>query len=329
MLIGAMLAAFTGHTREARELAAAAERVTYEGAGFVGAANYESSVAIMRASITADGPESALADARRAAEHEPFDSPYRPLLAAVMGAFIYSTAVHDADAVPLLLEGSRVATGPPEIAAYALANLGLMHAWRNEGDAALSYARQAIRKIDETNVGGLLIYGLPYAIAARFSLERDGVAQSRELMRNAEQAERAASNGAPFDSMVLRTTMAETYVAMEELGLARTYAERALSCLATMKEVGLVATRLDSVIRQINSADPNSNGQFQQEGPLLSPREVQILGLLATDETLEGIGRRLFVSRNTVKTHTSRIYRKLSVSGRRQAVAEAQRLTLI
>ncbi|MDJ0792541.1 MAG: hypothetical protein QNJ71_11655, partial [Acidimicrobiia bacterium] len=212
MLAGAMLAAFSNHPHEARELAARAQAASSRSEGFAGAATYDSSVAIMRASMAADGPVAALADARHAAEIEPLESPYRPLLAAMVGTFVYSTAVHDAEAYPLLLEGSRAATGPPETAAYALANLALMHAWRNDADAALSYARQAIQRIDETNVGGLLVYGPPYAIAARFSVTREGLAACNLLMRSAEQAERTASNAAPFDSMVLRTTMAEAYV---------------------------------------------------------------------------------------------------------------------
>ena len=329
MLAGAMLAAFAGHVREARDFTAWAEAIPPGSKGLPGAASFESSVAFVRAVIAAGGPVSALADARRAAEIEPVHSPYRPLLAAMIGTFIYSTTLKNADSYPLLMEGSRALTGPPEVAAYALANLALLHAWRNLEDAALSHALDAIQRIDETNVGGLLTFGLPYAIAARLTLPRDGEAECRRLLKHAEQAERTASDAAPFDSMVLRTTMAEAFVAMDEFGLARTYAERALGNLAVMTEGGLVATRLDKVIRTINKTDPDPDGHSGPTGSLLSPREVQILSLLTTDDTLEGIGRRLYVSRNTVKTHTTRIYRKLGVSDRNQAVAAARSLGLL
>jgi LuxR family maltose regulon positive regulatory protein len=327
-LSAAMISAFAGHSRDARAFAAIAEAASPEAEGFVGAQSYESSVAIMRAGIAADGPLSALADARRAAEVEPLGSPYRPLLAAMIGTFIYSTAVQDADAYPLLLEGAKAATGPPETAAYALANLALMHSWRNDEEPALNYAHQAIQRIDETRVGGFMVYGLPYAIAAKCSVESAGLAECRRLLRRAEQAERGASNAAPFDSMVLRTTMAEACLAMEDFGLAKTYAERTLGNLAVMSEGGLVANRLDHVIRMINRTEPHVE-QADRPGPLLSPREVQVLSLFTTDETLAGIGRRLFISRNTVKTHATRIYRKLGVSDRQRAVAAARRLGLL
>ena len=329
LLAGAMIAAFAGYASEAKDFAARAERIAYVGEGLAGAATYESSVAFMRSAIAADGPVRALADAQRALEIEPIDSPYRPMIAAMTGTFIYSTALNDAEAYPLLLEGSKAATGPPEAAAYAVANLALLHAWRNDRDPALGYAEQAMQMIDEANVGGLVVYGLPFAIAALLHSPQGGSAERQDMMSGAERAERTASNAAPFDSMVLRTTMAEAYLAMGEPGLARAVAERALSNLAAMREGGLVAGRLDAVIRRINAADPDPRGHTEPVRSLLSPREVQILSLLTTEETLAGIGRRLFVSRNTVKTHTSRIYRKLGVSDRRQAVAEARRLNLI
>ena len=52
----------------------------------------------------------------------------------------------------------------------------------------------------------------------------------------------------------------------------------------------------------------------------LRDAERRILRLLATDLTLRDIGRELYVSLNTVKTHTRAIYRKLDVSSRSEAV---------
>ena len=53
----------------------------------------------------------------------------------------------------------------------------------------------------------------------------------------------------------------------------------------------------------------------------LSDRELGVLRLLATDLTQREIGRQLYLSLNTVKSHTRSIFRKLGVSGREQAVA--------
>ena len=56
----------------------------------------------------------------------------------------------------------------------------------------------------------------------------------------------------------------------------------------------------------------------------LSQRERQVLRLL--DSTLTGpeIARELFISRNTLRTHTKHIYTKLGVNSRPDAVGRAK-----
>jgi LuxR family maltose regulon positive regulatory protein len=46
-------------------------------------------------------------------------------------------------------------------------------------------------------------------------------------------------------------------------------------------------------------------------------------------ERLLAIGRELYLSPNTIKTHTRALYRKLGVSDRRDAVARARELGII
>ena len=55
----------------------------------------------------------------------------------------------------------------------------------------------------------------------------------------------------------------------------------------------------------------------------LSGREQEILRWLSSDLSLREIARQLFVSYDTMKTHTRHIYRKLGVSTRKQAVSRA------
>jgi two-component system nitrate/nitrite response regulator NarL len=63
--------------------------------------------------------------------------------------------------------------------------------------------------------------------------------------------------------------------------------------------------------------------------PVLSPRERQILALIAKGRSAPQIGRELFLSTGTVKTHILHLYDKLDVSERAAAVAEAMRLGLL
>lgn len=61
----------------------------------------------------------------------------------------------------------------------------------------------------------------------------------------------------------------------------------------------------------------------------LSPRELDILDRLAAGESNKEIARRLGISPNTVKTHVARVYDKLAVQRRIQAVEKARFLALI
>lgn len=61
----------------------------------------------------------------------------------------------------------------------------------------------------------------------------------------------------------------------------------------------------------------------------ITAREHEILGLIAQGLTNREIGEKLFVSENTVKTHSARLFEKLSVNRRVQAVQEARRRGLI
>ena len=61
----------------------------------------------------------------------------------------------------------------------------------------------------------------------------------------------------------------------------------------------------------------------------ITPRELEILDQIAAGKSTREIAQTLFVSENTVKTHASRVYDKLGVKRRTQAVQEARRLGLL
>jgi predicted ATPase/DNA-binding CsgD family transcriptional regulator len=78
----------------------------------------------------------------------------------------------------------------------------------------------------------------------------------------------------------------------------------------------------------LQAQSPGSAGAATLPDPL-SEREVEILGLIAAGCSNQDITQRLFVSINTVKTHTKSIFRKLGVNSRTQAVQRARELKLI
>lgn len=61
----------------------------------------------------------------------------------------------------------------------------------------------------------------------------------------------------------------------------------------------------------------------------LSPRETEVLELMAQGLSNAEIADRLFLSLNTVKTHSSKLYEKLEVKRRTQAVEKGRQVGII
>lgn len=101
--------------------------------------------------------------------------------------------------------------------------------------------------------------------------------------------------------------------------------------------VGLKLTRPKvvevEVVREVEVRVPASEGFVLNAEKLkelgITQREHEILGLIAEGLSNREIGERLFVSENTVKTHSSRLFEKMSVNRRTQAVQKGKELGLI
>ena len=69
--------------------------------------------------------------------------------------------------------------------------------------------------------------------------------------------------------------------------------------------------------------------KLSPSGPQLSPREREVLQLLADGLGVAQISRQLFISESTTKTHISKLYEKLGAGNRAQALMSALRLGLL
>lgn len=78
------------------------------------------------------------------------------------------------------------------------------------------------------------------------------------------------------------------------------------------------------------SQQPAATSEFAiQQQRLLSPREMEVLHLMAQGHTNMRIATELFISEKTVKNHVSSILRKLDVKDRTQAVVQGVKLKLV
>jgi two-component system, NarL family, response regulator LiaR len=96
--------------------------------------------------------------------------------------------------------------------------------------------------------------------------------------------------------------------------------------------LGLTVTRRKVVIKEVPVEVPVSEPFVADAARIealgITPRELEVLRLIAEGLSTKEMAERLFVSENTVKTHTSRVLDKLGASRRTQAVqlAKQQRI---
>jgi DNA-binding CsgD family transcriptional regulator len=97
--------------------------------------------------------------------------------------------------------------------------------------------------------------------------------------------------------------------------------------------LGLKLTRKEQVVVVKEVPVPAAEAFTLNEAKLgdlgITPRELEILALIAKGLSNREIAGRLFVSENTVKTHSSRLFEKLSARRRTQAVQIGKELGLI
>jgi DNA-binding CsgD family transcriptional regulator len=121
---------------------------------------------------------------------------------------------------------------------------------------------------------------------------------------------------APYELAMVRATLAEILAATGDQAAAET-ATKAAAEVA----VQLGARPLQRRLGQKIEAPPSPTGVRVS----LTPRESEILALVAQGRTNGEIGRQLFISTKTVSVHVSNILGKLGASGRTEAAAIARR----
>jgi LuxR family maltose regulon positive regulatory protein len=149
------------------------------------------------------------------------------------------------------------------------------------------------------------------------------------LVQQAILHQRSGDTGAAFAALEQALTLAEP------AGYVRIFVDegapmgRLLAAAAKQGRSTDYAKRL--LIALDGSGAKSGPGPSVTQGLIepLSTRELDVLRLLGTDLDGPDIARRLFVSLNTVRTHTKNIYTKLAVNNRREAVRRGQELDLM
>ena len=151
-----------------------------------------------------------------------------------------------------------------------------------------------------------------------------------EAAAELERAVRLARRGASLvEWSYALTALAEMRLELGDRRAARDLVLEARELLARAPEPGTLALRLVGQLESALRLVVDQSGARPVVVDVLTEREQTVLGLLPTGLSAREIADQLGISRDTVKTHTKRIYQKLGVSSRRSAVGRGRELGLL
>ena len=153
------------------------------------------------------------------------------------------------------------------------------------------------------------------------SLEAQGKPGEGAVVVRAGRRDRA-SDGSPSLLALALIRQARLLQAMDRREDAAAAIEEARAEIDSCADPRMLAQWLAALERPARTRRPNDDAA-------LSKRELAILRMLTSTLSERDIGRELYLSHNTIHSHTRSIYRKLGASSRTEALAHARELGLV
>jgi LuxR family maltose regulon positive regulatory protein len=129
----------------------------------------------------------------------------------------------------------------------------------------------------------------------------------------------------PHLAVQARIELAGVHLALADLAAVRTLMQEVDDVLRRRPGLGTLAGQAEALRAQL----AQQRGSIAPGASALTSAELRLLPLLSTHLSLGEIAQDLFLSRNTIKSEATSIYRKLGTSSRSQAVARSRELGLL
>lgn len=207
----------------------------------------------------------------------------------------------------------------------SLGLLALIDAEQGRTESAEAWARQAISFAEqrfqaESWVASPAHLGLALTCAAAGRLQE----AEREALRG-ERLRRSPQPTVGHTHALL--VLAQVCAARSRLARATSALERAQRAIAELPDPGRLPVIAATIEQTVAAARESAGNGGPIEAP--SPAELAVLRGLADGLSRREIGAQLYISLNTVKSHTRELYRKLGAASQTEAVARAEALGLL
>ena len=323
----AWIAASSGDRAATRHWLGVAESLPSAGPLPDGSPSVRFAVAMVRAVFGFDGVPTMLAAAETAVALAPDPMTLWHVSArAALGYARYLSG--DAEPAMLVLEEAVQARANVLPPAFRILTLSVLSLAANDAGRGPQAGRLAATAYDLLERHGLTesTAGTLAAIARGEAYGREGrYADARRVLEHALDVRSATIGLSPWPGVQLLLALARTLLDAGDREAARARLDDARGIVAAEADAG---AHLRDVLHRL---DRRLSGPGTGDGPAepLTEREKTVLHLLQADLSLREIGERLFVSVNTVKSHTRAVYRKLGASSREEAIRRARDLGIL
>jgi LuxR family maltose regulon positive regulatory protein len=310
----AWVCGFAGERDRALQFAEAARQGSWHGTMPDGTASLESALAIMCASLGLGGVSGMRAAAARAVELEPLTSPWRTGALVLLGEA--QTLEGDFEHARATLEdAARLAIGRTATGATSLAYLAFIELQQGELETAFVHAQRAHGIVEQPGMTSHVPNISTYSVLASILTRQGDLAGAAEAVQRVEALLPRLTDAYWWQLCLTRILLAPALVALGRQSEATAMLAQARALLATHPDAGKLHQWA-----QDDTPEPRPASPDKTSPPTLTEAERRVLRLLDSDLTLREIGRELYLSVNTVRSHVHQIYRKLGVSSRVEAL---------
>jgi LuxR family maltose regulon positive regulatory protein len=326
-LVEAWICALHGQREATERYLALAENCSYQGKLPDGTPSVEAGVTLVRGFFGYGGVGAWVEAAQRAAELESGQvSPRTALVHIGLGVALYCSG-NTTRARSVLEEGLRFTRSDQPVLRIAMLSF-LSFVVLDEGHPkeAETLAREACALVDRFKLQGIPQAGLAAIALGRLLARRGNLAEAQTELESGLLARRRLPEMSPWPTLVGLLALAQVLIARGDRSEARTVLTEARDIVELYPDAGIFPDLFERQERKLRRTRPSRTGSMDGQP---TERELEVLRLLDGDLPVSELGKLLYVSPSTIRSHVKSIYRKFGVSSRKEAVEQAYARKLI
>jgi LuxR family maltose regulon positive regulatory protein len=231
----------------------------------------------------------------------------------------------DVDRAAVRFGEAATIKGTTDALGVSHAELALLGMDRGRWAEASDHVKIAIETIEERRTYDYGTSVLAFAVAARLAVHRGDLKEANARLTQAMRARPTCTAALPWLAVRARLQLAKVYWSMGDQATASHLLREIDDVLLRRPALGALVDEVAQLRHILSSARRTGAAGASP----LTPAELRLLPYLQTHLTIREIADRTFVSRNTVSSQVSGIYRKLGVSSRTDAVEHATAIGLL